>query len=236
MLLKSSVSALALGVALVSGSAYAYQAGDAVVRVGAAAVDPREDSSMLYVNGVSTKDALGVDSSAGVNSDTQLGLTLDYMVTNHIGFELLAATPFSHTVTAHIDTIGTVKAAKVKHLPPTLTAQYFFMDPTSKFQPYVGLGLNYTTFFDEKVSPELNAVTQSLGIPGEGKLKLDDSFGFAAEVGCDYAVTDRVVVNASVWKASIKTKAKFSYSDGTKITTDVNIDPMVYMLAVGYKF
>ena len=37
-MLKSSVTALALGVALVSGSAMAYEAGDLIVRAGAAAV------------------------------------------------------------------------------------------------------------------------------------------------------------------------------------------------------
>src|SRR5690606_22284107 len=146
-----------------SGSALAYEAGDLIVRVGAAAVDPQEDSSMLFLNGVSTQDALGVGSSAGVDSNLQLGLSVTYMLSDKVGVELLAATPFSHTVTAYIETIGTVEAAEVKHLPPTFSAQYFPLGTGSALQPYVGIGINYTTFFDESVSNELNAVTQSLG-------------------------------------------------------------------------
>ena len=55
-------------------------------------------------------------------------------------------TPFSHSVS----TPGLGEVAKVKHLPPTLMAQYYFGDANSKVRPYVGAGINYTTFFDEE--------------------------------------------------------------------------------------
>lgn len=230
-MLKSSVTALALGVALVSGSAMAYEAGDLIVRAGAAAVDPQEESSELFLNG----DAVP-GSSAGVDSDVQLGLSITYMMTENAGFEVLAATPFSHNITAYIPGVGTVDAAEVKHLPPTFSFQFYPLGVGSAFQPYVGVGINYTTFFDEEVSDELNAVTQSLTIPGEASLDLKDSFGYAVEVGCDFAITDHLVLNAAIWKAGIDTVATFSYVDGSEITANVDIDPMVYMVAAGYKF
>ncbi|VEA73944.1 Outer membrane protein W precursor [Serratia rubidaea] len=40
--------------------------------------------------------------------------------------------------------------ATVHHLPPTLMAQYYFGDRQDKLRPYMGVGVNYTTFFDEK--------------------------------------------------------------------------------------
>ncbi len=232
-MIKSSVTALALGVALVSGSALAYETGDVIVRVGAAAVDPQEKSSELYLDGGAV-----AGSSAGVDSDVQLGLSITYLLNNNVGVEVLAATPFSHTISASIPGIGTVEdAAEIKHLPPTFSFQFYPLGAGSRFQPYVGIGLNYTTFFDEEASDDLNAVTQSaLSIPGEASLDLDDSFGFAFEVGCDFAITDNLVLNAAVWKADIDTTATFSYVDGTEITADVDIDPFVYMIAAGYKF
>lgn len=235
-MLKSSTTLLAMSIALISNSALAYQQGDLILRTGAAAADPQEDSSQLFINDASTEDVLGVSSSAGVDSNVQLGLSVTYMLNEHVGVELLAATPFSHTITANIETVGTVEAAEVKHLPPTLSFQYFPLRADSRLQPYVGLGINYTTFFDEDVSSELDAVTQSLGIPGSGSLDLDDSFGFALEVGCDFALTDRLILNAAVWKADIDTTATFTYQDGTRITADVAIDPLVYMVAAGYRF
>ena len=230
-----------MGVALASGSVFAYEPGDFIVRAGAAAVDPQEDSEELTLNEIPLTDALAgvVDVSpatAGVDSNTQLGLTFTYMLTDKVGIELLGATPFSHTVTANLGAAGTVKAAEVKHLPPTLTVQYYFLGKDSRLQPYAGIGLNYTTFFDEEVDAELDAITTALGLGDATSLELDDSFGFAFEVGCDFAVTDRIIVNASVWKADIDTTATFSYAGGNKIEAEVGIDPLVYMVAAGYKF
>lgn len=238
MMNRFSVSAMALGVALVSGSVFAYQEGDFVVRVGAAAVDPREDSSVLALNGTPLTSAVpaAAPATAGVDSNTQLGLTFTYMVSDHIGLALLGATPFKHTVTANLGAVGVVKAAEVTHLPPTFSAQYYFLDKHSRLQPYAGIGINYTTFFDEDVEAELDAVTTALGLGKAKGVKLDDSFGFAFEVGCDFAITDNLIVNAAVWKVDIDTTATFSYAGGNKIEADVGIDPMVYMVAAGYKF
>lgn len=60
--------------------------------------------------------------------------------------ELLAATPFTHNV--GLQTVGNV--AQVSHLPPSLMAQYYFRDAKDKLRPYLGVGINYTLFFDEK--------------------------------------------------------------------------------------
>lgn len=235
MKMKASVSALALGVALASGSAMAFQQGEMFVRAGAAAVDPQEDSSQLSLNGATLQDALGIQTSAGVDSNTQLGLTFTYMVSNNVGIEVLAATPFSHTVTANLGGT-TVEAADIKHLPPTVSAVYYPMGADSAFQPYVGIGINYTTFFDEEVSSDLDAVTTDLGLGEARGLDLDDSFGLAFQVGCDYMVSDTLMINAAVRKIDISTTATFSYAGGTEIEADVDIDPMVYMVGVGYKF
>lgn len=241
MIYKSMVSALALGVAMASGQALAYQQGDVIIRSGAALVDPQEDSSELTLNGNGLVGALAavVDvapATAGVDSNTQLGLSFTYMLSDRVGIELLAATPFSHTVTANLGAAGVVKAADVKHLPPTLTAQYYFLGKDSRVQPYAGIGVNYTTFFDEEVDAELDAITTSLGLGEATGVKLDDSFGFAFQLGCDFQVTDSIIVNAAVWKADIDTTATFSYAGGNRIKTDVGIDPMVYMVGAGYRF
>lgn len=241
--LKASVSVLALGVAMVSGSALAYQQGDMVLRAGIATVDPQEDSDELTINGASLIDAVDTiaglnvsPATAGVDGNSQLGLTFTYMLSDKLGVEVLAATPFSHDVSANLGEAGVVKAAEVKHLPPTVSVQYYPMDSASLFQPYVGLGLNYTTFFDEEVNAELNGVTTALGLGDATGLKLDDSVGLAVELGCDYAINDNLVINAAIWKIDISTTATFSYANGTKIEANVDIDPLAYMIGLGYKF
>lgn len=222
--LKASVSVLALSVAMASGSALAYQQGDMIARAGLAMVDPDASSTPLVLDG-----EVQTGTSVDVDDNTQLGLTFTYMLSDDIGVEVLAATPFSHTVTAK--GLGDdLDAIDLKHLPPTVSIQYFPMASDSVFQPYLGVGLNYTTFFDEKLTSDFKAVF------GDGDVSLEDSFGLAFELGCDYQLSDNLVLNAAIWTIDIDTSATIKLDSGGKITTDVDIDPLVYMVGVGYKF
>ena len=71
-------------------------------------------------------------------------------------------------------------------------------------------------------------------------ISLDDSVGLAAEVGVDYAIGDRFLVNATIWWIDLDTNADVTLNnaDGSSVDTsvDVSIDPLVYMLSVGYRF
>lgn len=224
-LLSASLFALALSAPL---AAQAYEAGDFIVRAGVAHVEPNEDSGEVKLDGTKVSGT-----KATVDGENQLGLTFGYMITPHIGIELLAATPFSHTVS--VKGLGPGldgKLADVKQLPPTLSLQYYPMEAASKFQPYVGVGINYTTFFDT----DLTGTRKDQGF---SNLKLQDSVGFAGQVGMDYMITDNILVNASVWYVDIDTKATVDGPSALsvgKTKVDVDIDPWVYMVGVGYKF
>src|SRR5690606_25155225 len=91
---KTLFTASALALALAAPFAQAFEAGDIIVRAGAVTVDPHEDSS--DINHALLGDIAGT--KATLDSDTQLGLNFAYMLTDKVGIELLAATPFSHDV------------------------------------------------------------------------------------------------------------------------------------------
>ncbi len=230
---KSIFAVSLLAAALVSPLANAYQQGDVIVRAGAATVSPNDNSSN-FTNSL----AGNLDGDVTVGSDTQLGLTFTYMLQDHLGLELLAATPFTHEVKVKNDTLaGGVlngKVADVSHLPPTLSLQYYPMDSASKLQPYAGIGVNYTAFFDEDLSSQYEAA-------GFSNLELDSSWGLAGQLGVDYLITDNVLINAAVWYIDIDTQATMD-NDTTlglgysKTSVDVTIDPWVYMVGMGYKF
>ena len=209
---------------VVSVSAMAHQAGDIIVRAGAVVVAPDESTQDVV-----TPD-LGNLGQLQVGNNTQLGLNFGYMLTDNWAIELLAATPFSHDVSL----AGVGKIAETKHLPPTLVAQYYFGNANSAFRPYVGVGVNYTNFFD-------NEFTNDLG----GKLtdlSLSTSIGWAAQVGFDYSFNKNWLLNASVWYADISTDVKFNYhygvdnAESAAVTIKSDINPWVYMVSVGYKF
>src|SRR5690606_37925963 len=156
-------------------------------RAGAITVDPREETSSVKL------DRLGADlgGKASLNSDTQLGLNFAYMVTDHLGVELLAASPFEHDVSIS-GTAGAIadgNLGSLKHLPPTLSLVYYPLQTTSAFQPYVGAGLNYTWFFDESVGSSASA-------GGFDNFRVSNSWGWAAQVGMDYMLTENVMLNA----------------------------------------
>lgn len=213
--------------------ANAYDAGDLVVRAGVAAVDPQDSSNSVRVG-----DTELTGWEVNVDSNRQLGLTASYLVTNHIGIGLLAATPFKHNIRGDGDALsGAGKLAETKHLPPTLTLQYFPLAAGSRFQPYAGVGVNYTLFFEEKTTPTLTGALNAAST----SIELDDSVGLAAELGLDVALDDRFGINAAIWWVDIDTEATIRAFDGAGDlaatgTVDVDIDPLVYMVGFTYRF
>lgn len=201
---------------------FAFESGDIVIRAGVTTVEPREDSGEVTVNG------FGVASGLGVDSSTQLGLTLEYFFNKNWGVELLAATPFEHdaAATGALSGLGTI--VEVKQLPPTLSAIYHF-DIGVHCQPYLGLGINYTTFFSEDLVG--NGVT---AFPG-GDVSLDDSWGISVQAGMDFILADNWLLNASVRWIDIDTEAKIEFA-GNTVAADIELNPFVYTLSMGFRF
>ncbi len=239
------LSVVAVGLLAAAPATQAYEAGDFMLRAGAAHVNPDDSSSDLNLEGVGTLP----DARVGVDFNTQLGITATYMMTSHIGIGVLGATPFKHDIDGAGALNGAGKLAETKHLPPTLTLQYFPMNSGSQIQPYAGIGVNYTHFFEEKTTNTLttavDGVAQSVlgtapGTINGTELDLDASVGVALELGVDWMLNENFGVNAALWWADISTDATITaLADGAeagKITTEVDIDPWVYMVGVTYKF
>ncbi len=224
-ILASSVLALAIAAPAVQ----AHQAGDIIVRAGAVTVQTHENTSGVKGD----RGAIGGtnwDGKASLNNDTQLGLNFAYMVTDNWGVELLAATPFSHDVSIKGSSLAPAngKLGSFKHLPPTLSAVYYPLDSKSVFQPYVGAGLNYTVFFDQSLSSSAKA-------RGFESFNIKNSWGLAAQVGADYMLTDKLMINGQVRYIDIDTTAYASHAAG-RAKLNVDVKPWVYMVGLGYKF
>ncbi|ASM50676.1 outer membrane protein [Pseudoalteromonas espejiana DSM 9414] len=192
------------------------------VNVGAINVNPDNSSSAI-----NEAPALGLKG----DSDTQLGITIDYAFNDTWVLELIAATPFSHDVNGAGGLAGN-KIADIKQLPPSLVAQYHFLDSSYALRPFIGLGINYTTFFDEQPS---QALKTTLGT-NDVEVKLDDSFGFIAQVGANYKIDEKWGLHAMVSLIDIDTDATV-YANGSKaLTSTVELDPVVAMFGVRYNF
>jgi len=193
---------LLLSCLLPLGAAHAVSQGDWLLRFGGAQVSPNDGSS-----GVVANDAIGVDSNA------QPFVNLTYMLRDNIGLEVLAALPFQHDIT-----LNGSKIAETKQLPPTISVQYHFR-PKENIRPYVGAGINYTTFFSEKATATITSIS------------LDDSIGLAAQVGVDGDINKKWFWNADVRYINIETTAETNIGN-----IEVDINPWVFSLGVGTYF
>lgn len=216
--------AMLVSALLVSAQAAANSEGDILLRGGFATVAPNDSTSNIVVG-----SDLGVDLT--IDNNTQLGLNIAYFLTDRVNVEVLAATPFSHDVNfGVVDPLGTGnQLGEVTHLPPTVTVNYYFNDPSSHFQPYVGAGLNYTFIYDE----EFTSANSDAGL---SNLKLDNSFGIAAQIGADYKLNDKWLLNGSIRWIDIDTEASFELNGAAGSVNNIEIDPWVYTLSVGYRF
>lgn len=209
--------ALACTLALGPMTTFAAQSGDWLLRAGVTTVNPDDSSDNVFVGGADLGIGVNVDNNA------QLGLNIAYFLNENWAIELLAATPFDHDI--GLNTVGAL--GSTKHLPPTLSALYYF-NTGSSIHPYVGLGLNYTIFFDEEF-------TSANSDAGFSDLSLDSSFGLSTQIGVDIDINEKWAVNASVRWIDIDTTAEFNLG-ADRGSVDVEIDPYVYTLSLAYRF
>ncbi len=220
---------MTLVIALTGGSmmSQAYEKGDFVLRLGAVNVDPDSDSSNINLPGVPTLNA-------EVDDDTQFGVIPMYMVTDNVGIELLTATPFEHDITLNGKGVN-LKAGSTKQLPPTLTVQWYPRGGQSGWQPFLGMGVNYTIFFDEDTDKELDETLNAILGATDVDLDLDNSFGLSAQAGVDIPFAKNWAVSFEVWYIDISTNATVR-TDVGNVHFKTDIDPFVYHIGIAHRF
>lgn len=207
----AGVALLALTAALPTPSV-AHEAGEFLVRVRGIVVMPDESGSLRPLGGeleVSTSFAPEIDFS--------------YFFTDAISLELIAAVT-KHSINANNTAIGNIDLGNTWVLPPTLLAQYHFFSD-SMVSPYIGVGFNYTFFFDESSGPVANSVS------------IDDAYGPAFQAGFDVQFPDsNFVFNADAKYIMISPDVK-ARAGGTTISGhNFDLNPWVFGFGFGYKF
>ena len=223
---KKLATTMILGMAAIAAPASAQsdtgiKQGDVLVRVRAILVAPTESTSGI----TPTFPA----EHASVNNSVMPEVDLTYMVTDHIGFELIAATT-KHTASGISGTTGSIgKLASTWVLPPTLTAQYHF-NSHGKIRPYIGAGINYTIFWNEKASKGLETAV------GPTRVHMSDSFGYAGQAGIDVDIGKRTFLNFDVKYIDMNTTATLQATAIGTQSVRVHLNPMVFGAGIGFRF
>lgn len=175
---------------------YAWQA-----RVGVSTIAPTSDSGRILPGEVD------------IDNDTGPTFNVAWFITPNLAIDVLGGLPFEHDIRLAGSKIG-----KTKQLPPIVSLQYHFA-PEARLRPFVGIGVNYTYFYDEQLD-------------NGADLELSDSWGAAFQAGLDYALDEQWSLGGDVRYAKIDTEVKVN---GVKVGS-VDVDPTVYSVNLGYRF
>lgn len=138
----------------------------------------------------------------------------------HLALELSLATA-SHDVTIPETDLATAASSfslgSVDILPPSLILQWHFL-PESTIKPYIGVGLNYTTFYN------------ATGFIQD--LDFSDSISYAAQAGLDWKLGEKAYLNFDVKYIGLESDVEEGGSDlGT-----VTVDPLILGVGLGFRF
>ncbi len=210
---KTLITAACLATALTTASsALALEKGDWIGRLGVSHISP--DSSSDPVPGI---PGSGVEADSSTSATFNIG----YMVTDKLAIDVLAAWPFTHDINGTGTIAGLGKIGETKQLPPTVSLQYHF-SPKANFRPYVGVGVNWTHFFD----------TEAKGALTGASLRLHSSVGIAGQLGADYDLNKDWFMYGDVRYMDINTDA--SLNGGPEF--EVEIDPWIFAVGIGTTF
>ncbi|MCB4770740.1 OmpW family protein [Ancylobacter sp. Lp-2] len=147
-------------------------------------------------------------------------LDITYYFTDNWAAELiLGVTPHDIDGAGSLSALGKIGEAWL--LPPTLTLQYHFTD-FGAFKPYVGAGVNYTIFFDQKAD-------------AADSLDVHDTWGWALQVGFDYMIDAHWGFNVDVKKLFLKPDFDVTVA-GAALTGTADLNPWIVGVGVTYRF
>lgn len=233
-----------------------YEAGTAVVRLGAAYVDPDSSSSNLRNPDIFPEfSGLKYD----VDDDTTWQWSAMFMPVDHWSIEYGYIGESDHDL--EIRRLGLLErpfidgdrrtVGSLERRSSTLMVNWFPVCKESWVQPYIGLGAVYTDFDSVNVRQPVNEILEVVGdAVGPGRVSVDDSWGWAGQVGVDimFGRDSNWLANAAVQYHDVETTSSLRYAvrglDNfgnerlfyNTVRTDLDVDPWVFNLGIGYKF
>jgi len=222
--MKKVILSLVSGLFLSLGFAQAQEGNDYAkwqIRVRGVGVVPTTSSEVGKIGG-----------SVDVSSTFIPELDFTYFFTKNLAAELILGTSKHkiNTQNSNLTAIGgaansSVDLGHVWLLPPTLTLQYHF-HPSPVWKPYVGVGANYTIFYNENAGPTVNSVSYK------------NKFGLAAQLGVDVNVSKSVFFNFDIKQIFLKTNADVDATNlapGLDIPAKVTLNPFLLGFGVGIR-
>jgi outer membrane protein len=120
--------------------------------------------------------------------------------------------------------------SSARWISPTLLFEYNFLPDTAPLRPYIGVGVNYTTFYDRDSTAAGNAASG-----GPTRISLTSSVGPAVTGGVTYRISDRWHLHASYGWSQVKTHFTGD-TDGFERTSHISFSPQALIVSGGFSF
>lgn len=180
-------------------------------------------------------------SGANVSTTVIPEIDVSYYFTKNIAIEAICCVS-KHKVTG----AGVLQGLNIGStwvFPPTVLLQYHFTN-FGAFQPYIGVGVNFTAYFGAKGGNQFAPFLTPAGLVGSNaitNLSVGPSWGVAGQVGFDYMINQNWGVNVDLKRILMEPTAYanvFNSAVGAYIPVraKVNIDPWVVSAGITYRF
>jgi outer membrane protein W len=235
------------------------------VRIRATGVIPDTGGLTLYdkisgnVTGINTLTGLGLSASPfgtvpGASSTISWSvipeLDISYYFNKNFAVEAICCLSY-HSVQG----TGIIREAGIARtwvFPPSLIFQYHFTN-FGAFQPYIGVGVNFTTYFGVKTQGNYFPLYARPGAPLFGAVggyvpaqiyttSISPSWGVVGQIGFDYMLNEHWGVNVDLKRIQMESNAQTSFftpvAGGIYVPTSakVRVNPWVVGAGVTYRF
>lgn len=185
-----------------------------MIRARALYLEAHNKSDAFFIPG--TPPSLVPENGARSNDRWTPELDAEYFFSSHWSSELALSYPQTHDLLLSTATGGPDKVGTFRLMPNFLTLKYNFL-PDAVFRPYVGLGVNVTSFYGDHAGPY--RLSETTG-------------GLAAQGGFDIKMSNHWFFNADVKFARARPVIDF---DGQRIG-HLKVDPLLFGVGIGYRF
>jgi outer membrane protein len=155
---------------------------------------------------------------------------------SHFNAELaFGVPPLTKTIARGPATVGSVPyngqvISTARWFSPSLVFNYLFLSPDSLVRPYLGVGVNFTNFYDRQSTAAGNAVAG-----GPTEINLQNSVGPVGTLGVRFRLPHSFSAYVSYSFSRVRTHLQAN-TLGEIRTTDVSFGPEALVASVGYSF
>jgi outer membrane protein len=157
-------------------------------------------------------------------------------LTSYLQVELTAGLPPQTDIVGKgPNTVGSVPyngqvLGHVSWLSPSVLLEYVFFDESARWRPYVGVGVNYTHFFDREINANGRAV-----LGGPTSISQSNSIGPAGTIGISYTPKQHWDVILSLSAARVTSDLTLN-TEGIVRHSHADFRPVALVIALGWKF